>query len=249
REFGMREIIFDTETTGLDPRSGDRIVEFGAIELVDRFATGRSFHVYINPERDMPAAAEKVHGLSAAFLADKPVFKDIVDDMMRFIGDAVLVAHNASFDLGFLNAELHACKRGNIPADRVIDTLLIARRKHGQVSNTLDALCDRYGIDRSARADAHGALLDSQLLAEVYIDLIDARQTSLLGGAPQGARNGMGRSGQGQPAAPAPAETPARTRPTPLRARVTPEHRAAHAAFIETLGPDAIWHRYAKPED
>ena len=232
----MREIIFDTETTGLDPNGGDRIVEFGAVELVDRFATGRTFHVYINPDRDMPAAAEKVHGLSSAFLADKPFFKDVVDDMMRFIGDATLVAHNASFDLGFLNAELKACKRGNIPADRVVDTLMIARRRHGAVSNTLDALCDRYGIDRSARADAHGALLDSQLLAEVYIDLIGARQTSLLG-TPQ----------PGRPAPTAPETAPprpVRTRPTPLASRLTDAHRAAHAAFVETLGEDAIWRRY-----
>ncbi len=242
----MREIIFDTETTGLDPRSGDRIVEFGAIELVDRFATGRSFHVYINPERDMPPAAEKVHGLSAAFLADKPVFRQVVDDMMRFIGDAMLVAHNASFDLGFLNAELHACKRGNIPADRVIDTLLLARRKHGQVSNTLDALCDRYGIDRSARADAHGALLDSQLLAEVYIDLIDARQTSLLG-APAPAREPGARASREAALAGA-AGGDVRTRPTPLPSRLTPEHRAAHAAFVETLGPDAVWKRYERDD-
>ena len=236
----MREIIFDTETTGLDPRSGDRIVEFGAVELVDRFPTGRSFHVYINPERDMPAAAEKVHGLSAAFLADKPVFKDVVDDMMRFVGDAMLVAHNASFDLAFLNTELKAAKRGNIPADRVVDTLLIARRRHGAVSNTLDALCDRYGIDRSARADAHGALLDSQLLAEVYIDLIGARQTSLLGAAPEQRRGGRKAAHDvGTANAPAP-----RQRPEPLPSRLTPERRAAHAAFIETLGEAAIWKRY-----
>ena len=237
----MREIIFDTETTGLDPRSGDRIVEFGAVELVDRFPTGRSFHVYINPERDMPAAAEKVHGLSAAFLADKPVFKDVVDEMMRFVGDAMLVAHNASFDLAFLNAELKAAKRGNIPADRVVDTLLIARRRHGAVSNTLDALCDRYGIDRSARADAHGALLDSQLLAEVYIDLIGARQTSLLGPAPEQRRGARRAAAHDVGTAPEPAP---RQRPEPLPSRLTPEHRAAHAAFVETLGEGAIWKRY-----
>ena len=234
----MREIIFDTETTGLDPRNGDRIVEFGAVELVDRFATGRTYHVYINPERDMPAAAQKVHGLSAEFLADKPRFKEVVDEMMRFIGDATLVAHNASFDLGFLNAELKACKRGNVPADRVVDTLQIARRKHGAVSNTLDALCDRYGVDRSARADAHGALLDSQLLAEVYIDLIGARQTSLLAAAPMPGANDL-------PSAEDDAERQAADlRATPLRSRQTPERRAAHAAFVETLGPNAIWKRY-----
>ena len=169
----MREIILDTETTGLDPLRGDRLVEVGCIELVNRMPTGQTFHRYINPQRDMPLEAFNVHGLSAEFLSDKPLFADIVDDFMDFIGDAPLVIHNASFDVGFLNAELDRASRTLIARDRLIDTLLLARRKHPGVSNRLDDLCSRYAIDNSRR-EKHGALLDAELLAEVYIELTGA---------------------------------------------------------------------------
>ncbi|TIX49138.1 DNA polymerase III subunit epsilon [Alteraurantiacibacter aquimixticola] len=174
----MREIIFDTETTGLDPHSGDRLVEMGCVEMVNRVATGRSYHAYYNPERDMPMEAERVHGLSAAFLADKPLFKDTVGDLLEFIGDAPLVAHNAQFDFGFLNFELSACGLAEIGMDRMIDTLAIARRRHPGAKHSLDALCTRYGVDRSHRVK-HGALLDAELLAQVYVELTGGRQIGL----------------------------------------------------------------------
>jgi len=174
----MREIIFDTETTGFDPANGDRMVEIGCIEMVNRVATGRDFHAYFNPERDMPSAAEKVHGLSGNFLADKPLFKDRAGELLEFLGDASLVAHNAQFDFGFLNAELHACGRAQISLDRMIDTLAIARKRHPGAKHTLDALCSRYGIDRSHRV-LHGALLDAELLAQVYVELTGGRQIGL----------------------------------------------------------------------
>lgn len=174
----MREIIFDTETTGLDPQSGDRLVEMGCVEMVNRVATGKSYHAYYNPERDMPMEAERVHGLSAAFLADKPLFKDTVGDLLAFIGTAPLVAHNAQFDFGFLNAELRACGHGEIGMDRMIDTLAIARRRHPGAKHSLDALCSRYGVDRSHRVK-HGALLDAELLAQVYVELTGGRQIGL----------------------------------------------------------------------
>jgi DNA polymerase-3 subunit epsilon len=174
----MREIIFDTETTGFDPANGDRMVEIGCIEMVNRVATGRDFHAYFNPERDMPAAAEKVHGLSSAFLSDKPLFKDCAADLLEFLGDANLVAHNAQFDFGFLNAELVACGHSEVSLDRMIDTLAIARKRHPGAKHTLDALCSRYGVDRSHRV-LHGALLDAELLAQVYVELTGGRQIGL----------------------------------------------------------------------
>ena len=185
----MREIVFDTETTGLDPKSGDRMVEIGCLELVNRVETGASFHAYFNPQRDMPAAAEAVHGLSAAFLADKPLFSARADELLAFLGDAPLIAHNASFDFGFLNAELAACGRDAISLDRMIDTVAIARRKHPGAKLSLDALCSRYGIDRSHRLK-HGALLDAELLAQVYVELTGGRQIGLELAAEAAAQNG-----------------------------------------------------------
>jgi DNA polymerase-3 subunit epsilon len=175
----MREIVLDTETTGLDPLRGDRLVEIGCVEIVNRFVTGQVFHRYINPERPMSPEAFAVHGLSDAFLADKPVFRQVAEEFLAFIGDDPLVIHNASFDMGFLNAELKRMKKGPLAADRAIDTLAIARRKHPGQQNSLDALCARYGIDNSRRTK-HGALLDSELLAEVYLELIGGRQTALI---------------------------------------------------------------------
>ena len=175
----MREIVLDTETTGLDPLRGDRLVEVGCIELLNRMPTGQTFHRYMNPERDVPAEAFAVHGLSTAFLASKPLFAEVVEEFLTFIGDAPLVIHNASFDISFINAELDRIKRVPIPRDRLVDTLLLARRKHPGVSNRLDDLCSRYAIDNSHRTK-HGALLDAELLAEVYVDLVGARQSQLL---------------------------------------------------------------------
>ena len=175
----MREIVLDTETTGLDPLRGDRLVEVGCIEIYNRMPTGQTFHRYINPERDMPAEAFAVHGLSSEFLSSKPLFTEVVEEFLEFIGDAPLVIHNASFDIGFINAELDRLKRRPISRDRLVDTLLLARRKHPGVSNRLDDLCSRYAIDNSRRTK-HGALLDAELLAEVYIDLIGARQSQLI---------------------------------------------------------------------
>ncbi|MFZ9394661.1 MAG: DNA polymerase III subunit epsilon [Erythrobacter sp.] len=174
----MREIVFDTETTGLDPASGDRMVEIGCIEMINRVPSGATFHAYFNPERDMPAAAEAVHGLSSAFLADKPRFAERVDELMAFLGDAPLVAHNAGFDFGFLNNELALLGREPVDRERMIDTVAIARKRHPGAKVSLDALCTRYGIDRSHRVK-HGALLDAELLAQVYVELTGGRQIGL----------------------------------------------------------------------
>lgn len=174
----MREIIFDTETTGLDPQGGDRLVEIGCIEMVNRVATGRTFHAYFNPERSMPAAAEAVHGLSDAFLADKPRFAERAGELLEFLGDSPLVAHNAGFDFGFLNAELAICGLEPVSKDRMVDTVALARVRHPGAKLSLDALCTRYGIDRSHRT-RHGALLDAELLAQVYVELTGGRQIGL----------------------------------------------------------------------
>lgn len=174
----MREIVFDTETTGLSFSGGDRLVEIGCVELVNKVMTGRTFHAYINPERDMPVEAFKVHGLSATFLSDKPLFHDVVEDMLDFIGDSPMIAHNANFDFGFINGELTRCGRPIVSLDRMVDTLIIARSKHPGAKHTLDALCSRYGIDLSART-LHGALLDAQLLAQVYVELSGGRQITM----------------------------------------------------------------------
>jgi DNA polymerase-3 subunit epsilon len=233
----MREIVFDTETTGLDPFKGDRLVEIGCIELLNRFPTGRTFHRYINPERDMPQEAFAVHGLSYDFLKDKPLFASIVDELLDFIGEATLVAHNATFDLGFLNAELEYIKRAAIPRDRLVDTLLLARRKYPGGSNRLDDLCVRFGIDNSRRTK-HGALLDAELLAEVYVELVEARQAQL-GLAAMPASKGAAAS----------SSIAVRVRPAPLSPRVSAAERAAHGAFIATLGDKAIWKDYYAAAD
>src|SRR6201985_635377 len=225
----MREIVLDTETTGLDPLRGDRLVEIGCVEIFNRMPTGQTFHRHINPERDMPAEAFAVHGLSSEFLATKPLFTEVVGEFLEFIADAPLVIHNASFDIGFINAELDRIKRPAIARDRLVDTLLLARRKHPGVSNRLDDLCPRYAIDNSRRTK-HGALLDAELLAEVYIDLIGARQSQLtLGAEIRDIRVG----GQG--------EMPRRQRTEPLAPRVSEDDRIAHRAFVATLGDKAIW--------
>ncbi|MXO60488.1 DNA polymerase III subunit epsilon [Altererythrobacter salegens] len=174
----MREVVFDTETTGLDPKTGDRLVEIGCIEMVNRVPTGRTFHGYFNPDRPMPIEAEQVHGLSEAFLADKPRFHESAADLLEFLGESPLVAHNAQFDFGFLNSELAACGLEEISLERMIDTLGIARRRHPGAKHSLDALCTRYGIDRSHRVK-HGALLDAELLAQVYVELTGGRQIGL----------------------------------------------------------------------
>lgn len=174
----MREIIFDTETTGLDPKTGDRMVEMGCVEMVNRVPSGATFHAYYNPERDMPAGAEAVHGLSANFLSDKQLFKDGAAELLEFLGDAPLVAHNASFDFGFLNAELALAGLEPVSLDRMVDTVALARKKHPGAKLSLDALCSRYGIDRTHRVK-HGALLDAELLAQVYVELTGGRQIGL----------------------------------------------------------------------
>lgn len=174
----MREIVFDTETTGLDPRNGDRMVEIGCLELVNLVPTGATWHAYFNPQRDMPAGAEAVHGLSAAFLADKPLFRDKAEELIAFLGDAPLVAHNAGFDFGFLNTELGRCEREAVCNSRMVDTIALAKKRHPGAKLSLDALCSRYGIDRSHRVK-HGALLDAELLAQVYIELKGGRQIGL----------------------------------------------------------------------
>ena len=225
----MREIILDTETTGLDPLRGDRLVEIGCVEIFNRMPTGQTYHCYINPERDMPAEAFNVHGLSTEFLASKPLFTEVVDAFLEFVADAPLVIHNASFDISFINAELDRIKRQPISRERLVDTLLLARRKHPGVSNKLDDLCSRYAIDNSRRTK-HGALLDAELLAEVYIDLIGARQSQLiLATETRDTRAG----GYG--------EMPRRIREVPLAPRLTDEDRAAHRAFVATLGDKPVW--------
>jgi DNA polymerase III subunit epsilon len=228
----MREIVLDTETTGLDPFQGDRLVEVGCVELVNRIPSGQSFHQYFYPERSMPAEALAIHGLTDEFLKDKPLFAHVVDEFIAFVGDAPLVIHNAAFDLGFLNAELERAGRPLIARERMVDTLLLARRKHPGGANRLDDLCVRYAIDNSHRTK-HGALLDAELLAEVYVELIGARQAQLI---------------LSQASTPVPSAAGAaiiiRARPQPLAARLSAEERAAHRAFIATLGEAAIWRDY-----
>jgi DNA polymerase-3 subunit epsilon len=225
----MREIVLDTETTGLDPLTGDRVVEIGCVELLNRIPTGASYHVYINPEREMPDGAFRVHGLSREFLSDKPRFAEIADEFLAFIADDALVIHNAAFDVGFLDAELGKIGKPKIQRERVVDTLMLARRKNPGGQASLDALCQRYGIDNSRRTK-HGALLDSEILAEVYLELLGGRQASL--GLSHLAGKGMTRG-----AALAP-------RPTPLAPRLTEADAAAHAAFVATLGGTPIWREY-----
>ncbi len=228
----MREIVLDTETTGLDPGQGHRLVELGCIELLNRIPTGATFHAYVNPERDMPTEAFNVHGLSEEFLRDKPLFGDIVDDFLEFIGDDPLVIHNAGFDHGFLCAELKRVERALIARERLVDTLTLARRKHSAGPYNLDALCARYGIDNSRRTK-HGALLDAEILAEVYLELIGGRQATL----------GLAEHGSGRASA-ADGVMIVRRRQVALMPRVSEEDRAAHRAFVATLGEDALWLKY-----
>jgi DNA polymerase III subunit epsilon len=228
----MREIVLDTETTGLDPADGHRVLEIGAVEIVHQSLTGKVFHTLINPERDVPQDAVRVHGHSSAVLKEKPVFASIVDDFLAFIGDSKLVIHNADFDVRFMNAELARLGLATIDMDRVVDTLALARKKHPGAPNSLDALCDRYRIDRSRRV-RHGALLDAEILVEVYCELTGGRQRSLLLGDALG-------EADVRVVAIAP-----RTSPRPLRISLI-EHAEvnAHAHYIETFGRDAVWFRY-----
>jgi len=228
----MREIVVDTETTGLKPADGHRVVEVGCVELLNRIPTGATFHVYLNPDRDVPAEAFAVHGLSTEFLKDKPRFADIADEFLAFIGDAPLVAHNASFDHSFLCHELRLSARPEIPYERVVDTLMLARRKHAAGPYSLDALCARYGIDNSRRTK-HGALLDAEILAEVYLELVGGRQAQL----------GLVDTIQ-IPASTGSGAIIVRARPEPLQARISEAEREAHRAFIATLGENAIWLQY-----
>ncbi len=233
----LREIVFDTETTGLDAYRGDRLIEIGCVELVNRIPTGQTFHRYVNPERDVPAGAFAIHGLSSDFLKDKPLFAEVAHDLLAFIADAPLIAHNAAFDLGFLNAELERIALPQIARARLIDTLLLARRKYPGGQNRLDDLCSRFGIDNSRRTK-HGALLDAELLAEVYLELIEARQAQL----------GL----ETATAAPVVATTSIaapRTRAVVLLPLLTNEERAAHREFLATLGPQAVWLDYLKPAE
>jgi len=228
----MREIVLDTETTGLDPAQGHRLVELGCIELLNRIPTGATFHRYLNPEREVPAEAFAIHGLPTEFLKDKPLFADIVDDFLAFIGEAPLIMHNASFDHGFLIAELKRVARPPIARERLVDTLFLARRKHSVGPYSLDALCVRYGIDNSRRTK-HGALLDAEILAEVYLELIGARQAQL--GLAERAQ-GVGRGGNGAAAR--------RERAVPLAPRLSEAERAAHREFVASLGDNALWRDY-----
>ena len=229
----MREIVLDTETTGFEPTEGHRIVEIGAVELLNHMPTGRTYHQYINPQRSMPAEAFAVHGLGDDFLRDKPVFAHVGAAFLEFVADAPLVIHNAAFDMKFLNAELGWAKLPLLPMTRATDTLLIARRKFPGSPASLDALCRRFGVDNSAR-EKHGALLDSEILAEVYLELIGGRQPDfglVNNGPSQG--GGAGQSGTWRPG----------LRPKPLAPRITKEEAAAHDAFVEKLGAAALWNK------
>jgi DNA polymerase-3 subunit epsilon len=228
----MREIVFDTETTGLSPLTGDRLVEIGCVELVNRVETGRTFHAYFNPGRSMPSEAEAVHGLSTVFLSDKPRFHEKCEELLEFIGDSRLVAHNASFDFGFLNHELGSCGRDLICLTRMIDTLVLARQRHPGSKHSLDALCTRYGVDRSIRVK-HGALIDAQLLAQVYIELTGGRQIGF----------SLAADTVGAPAPTISAAPRMGVKIRPPRSHAPSfEELEAHAAFMRQI-PDAIWQR------
>jgi len=228
----LRELILDTETTGLDPKDNHRVIELACVELINYIPTGAFWHWYFNPERDVPKAATDVHGLTAAFLADKPLFGMVAEEILGVLGDARLIIHNAAFDIGFLNHEFGRLGHSPIDTGRVTDTLALARRKHPGSPNNLDALCRRYGIDNSTRTK-HGALLDSELLAEVYLRLIGAEQAGL----DLAAQAVTAKTGE---------EIAIQIRATPLPPSLTPEEEAAHAAFIASLGPNAIWQRFAQ---
>lgn len=232
----MREIVFDTETTGLDSKT-DRVIEIGGVELDNRFPTGRTFHVYINPDgQQIHPDAQAVHGISVADLADKPVFAGIADAFLDFFDGAKFVAHNAGFDMGFINVELSRIGQPAIDPGRVVDTLALARRKHPMGPNSLDALCKRYGIDNSHRT-LHGALLDAELLAEVYIEMIGGKQAAL-GLEVKSVTETPGQTMNGD------VERPL-SRPNPLPSRLTEDEIAAHTRLVEQLGDDAIWKKVA----
>ena len=227
----MREIVLDTETTGLSPADGHRLVEIGAVEIVNQIATGSVFHVLINPERDVPEEAFRIHGHSTAFLLDKPLFAAVAADFLAFLGEDRLVIHNAEFDMRFINAELTKAGRETIAPERILDTLALARRKHPGQQNSLDALCDRYRIDRSRRV-RHGALLDAEILVEIYGELVGGRQRSLSFSSTDRARR-------------AAAQTSVRkARPSPLPALVSQDELRAHAEHVATLGANAVWNVY-----
>jgi DNA polymerase-3 subunit epsilon len=232
----QREIVLDTETTGLNPLTGDRVVELGCVELVNHIPTGRTFHRYFNPLRPMPEEAFRVHGLSDTFLADKPLFHTAAEEFASFIEDATLIAHNAPFDIGFLNAELERAKRPAL-RNRVIDTVMLARERHPGARVSLDALCKHYGID-NARRTLHGALLDSEILADVYLELIGGRQVALALVA-ETVTVTLGTTQQAVPALP---------RPVPLPARLDAGQLAAHAQMVQSLGEAALWTAYSKEE-
>jgi DNA polymerase III subunit epsilon len=234
----MREVILDTETTGLDPKRGDRLIEIGCIEIFNRIPTGREYHCFINPERDVPAEAQKVHGIATDFLKDKPLFHKVAKAFLEFIGDDTLVIHNAQFDIGFLNFELERAGHAALMMDRVVDTLALARRKHPAGPNNLDALCKRYGIDNSKRTK-HGALVDSLLLAEVYIELLGERQAAL---GLQSNRSGGAQSAR-------PGKQKAQQRPQSLPPRISADGLSAHRAYIEKLGAKAVWLKYWPQKD
>ncbi|WP_195821037.1 DNA polymerase III subunit epsilon [Roseobacter sp. MH60115] len=225
----MREVVLDTETTGFDPETGDRIVEIGAVELMGHMATGKTYHQYINPERSMPEEAFQVHGLGDDFLRDKPKFAQVGQAFLDFIGDAKLVIHNASFDIKFLNAELKWMGLPQIPWEQAIDTLEIARKRFPGSPASLDALCRRFNIDNSSRT-LHGALLDSEILAEVYLELIGGRQPDF--GLSTASQNTTGAGGE---------EWTPRPRSVPLKSRISEEEAAAHTDFVAKLGDDAVW--------
>lgn len=230
----MREIVLDTETTGFKPEEGHRLVEVGCLELINHMPTGQVFHRYVNPERDVPAEAEAVHGLSTERLRGEPLFSAIADEFIAFIGDAPLVIHNARFDMAFLNAELARVGRPTMPASRAIDTLEMARNRYPGQPATLDALCRRFGVDNSGRIK-HGALLDAELLAEVYLELMGGRQTGLSFDI-----GGTGVTGLVE-------AVPVRARPAPLPSRLTEAERETHAAFIGSFKGEIVWHELEKP--
>jgi DNA polymerase-3 subunit epsilon len=226
----MREVVLDTETTGLDPADGHRIIEIGCVELLDHFPSGKTFQAYLNPERPVPRDSQDIHGLSDAFLSDKPLFTGIVDELFAFLGDAAIVIHNAGFDLKFLNAELHRIGRKPIPYARAIDTIEIAKSRIPGARYSLDELCRRYGVDLSVRVK-HGALLDAQLTAQVYLELVGGRQKTLVLAPVDAAMPGFGID-----------VGVLRPRPMPLENLATQAELEAHAAFVaRELGPDAIW--------
>jgi len=226
----MREIVLDTETTGLNPDEGHRVVEVGAVELRNHLPTGRTYHQYINPQRDMPEEAFNVHGISEAFLADKPVFADIAQAFLDFVQGGKLVIHNAAFDMRFLNAELKWADKPQLPGTVALDTLEIARRRFPGAQNSLDALCRRFGIDNSAR-EKHGALLDSEILAEVYLELVGGRQPDFALASTTSGVTTATQTGDYTPP----------KRPTPLKPRLTPAEQEAHKAFLKSLGAPNLW--------